>query len=57
MLGCQQCTFKLPVRTPGDGRDKANIREKDVVIFNAIQGIVHLTEGQSVQLKLEFHLK
>lgn len=45
-----------PVGTPGDGGDKANVREKDGVIFDAIQGIVHLTEWQSVQLELELHL-
>lgn len=45
-----------PVRTPGDSRDKANIREKDSIIFDAIQGIMHLTEWQSVQLELELHL-
>lgn len=45
-----------PVGAPGDGGDKANVREKDGIIFDAIQGIVHLTEGQSVQLELELHL-
>lgn len=45
-----------PVGTPGDSRDKANIREKDSIIFDAIQGIMHLTEWQSVQLELELHL-
>lgn len=41
-----------PVGAPWDGGDKANIREKDGIIFDAIQGIVHLTEWQSVQLEL-----
>lgn len=45
-----------PVRAPRDGGDKANVREKDVIFFDAIQGIVHLTEWQSVQLELELHL-
>lgn len=48
-----KCT---PVGAPWDGGDKANIREKDGVIFDAIQGIVHLTEWQSVQLELKLHL-
>lgn len=34
----------IPVWTPGDGGDKANVRKKDGVIFDAIQGIVHLTQ-------------
>lgn len=38
----------IPVGAPGDGGDEANIREKDGVVFDAIQGIVHLTERQSV---------
>ncbi len=52
------CVYKTytPVRAPWDGGDKADIREKDGVIFDAIQGIVHLTEWQSVQLELELHL-
>jgi len=33
----------IPVGAPGDGGDQANIREKDGVIFDAIQGILHLT--------------
>ena len=45
-----------PVGAPWDGWDKANIREKDGIILDAIQGIVHLTEWQSVQLELELHL-
>ncbi len=45
-----------PVGAPGDGGDEANVREKDGIIFDAIQGIVHLTEWQSVQLELELHL-
>lgn len=45
-----------PVGAPWDSRNKANVREEDVVFFNAIQGIVHLTEWQSVQLELELHL-
>ena len=51
------CVEYTPVWTPGDGGDKANVREKDGVIFDAIEGIVHLTERQSVQLELELHLK
>lgn len=47
---------KIPVRAPGDGWGKASIREKDGVVFDAIQGVVHLTQGKSVQLELEFHL-
>lgn len=46
----------IPVGAPGDGGDKANVREEDGVFFDAIQGIVHLTEWQSVQLELELHL-
>lgn len=46
-----------PVGAPWDGGDKADVREKDGIIFDAIQGIVHLTEWQSVQLELELHLR
>lgn len=46
-----------PVGAPWDGGNKANIRKKDGIIFDAIQGIMHLTEWQSVQLELELHLK
>lgn len=46
----------VPVGAPRDGGDKANIREEDGVIFDAIQSIVHFTERQSVQLELELHL-
>lgn len=46
-----------PIGAPGDCGDKANVREKDGVIFDAIQGIVHFTEWQSVQLELQLHLK
>lgn len=45
-----------PVGAPRDGGNKANVWEEDGIIFDAIQGIVHLTEWQSVQLKLELHL-
>lgn len=45
-----------PVGAPRDGGNKANVREEDGIIFDAIQGIVHLTEWQSVQLELELHL-
>lgn len=45
-----------PVGAPGDGGVKGDVREEDAVIFNAIQGILHLTERQSVQLELELHL-
>lgn len=46
----------IPVGAPRDGGNKANVREKDGIIFDAIQGIVHLTQWQSVQLELELHL-
>lgn len=45
-----------PVRAPWDGGDQANVRKKDGVIFDAIQGVVHLTQWQSVQLELQLHL-
>lgn len=45
-----------PVWAPGDGGYKANVREKDGIIFDAIKGIVHLTQWQSVKLELELHL-
>lgn len=45
-----------PVGAPWDGGDQANVRKKDGVIFDAIQGVVHLTQWQSVQLELQLHL-
>lgn len=45
-----------PVGAPWDGGYKANVREKDGIVSDAIQGIVHLTEWQSVQLELKLHL-
>lgn len=45
-----------PVGAPGDGGDQSNVREKDSIIFDAIQSVMHLTERQSVQLELELHL-
>lgn len=45
-----------PVRAPGNGGDQANVRKKDGVVFDAIQGVVHLAERQSVQLELQLHL-
>lgn len=56
MCGIVYIVEYTPVGAPGDSRYKADIREKDGVISDAIQGIVHLTEWQSVQLKLELHL-
>lgn len=41
-----------PVWTPGDSGDEAHIREKNSIIFDSIEGVVHLTEWQSVQLEL-----
>lgn len=46
-----------PVGAPWDGWDEADVREKDGVVFDAVQSVVHLTERQSVQLELELHLK
>lgn len=45
-----------PVGAPGDGGDEPDIREKDGIISDAIQCVVHLTEWLSVQLELELHL-
>lgn len=53
---CDYVRSGIPVWAPGDGGDKANVRKKDGIIFDAIQGIVHLTQWQSVQLELELHL-
>jgi len=49
-----ECT---PVGAPGDGGDHCDVREKDAILFGAIQSIMHLTEWQSVQLELELHLR
>lgn len=46
----------VPVWAPGDGGDEANVREEDGVVFDAIQGVVHLTQRLPVELKLELHL-
>lgn len=46
-----------PVGAPGDGGNKAYVREQDGVVFYAIQGVVHLTQRQPVQLKLQLHLQ
>lgn len=46
-----------PVGAPWNGGDQANVRKKDGVILDAIQGVVHLTEWQSVQLELQLHLR
>lgn len=46
-----------PVWAPWDGGNKANVREKDGILSDAIQGVVHLTEWQSVELELKLNLQ
>lgn len=52
LCACTSVAENLPVWAPRDGGDLTNIRKKDGVIFDAIQSIVHLTQWQSVELKL-----
>lgn len=47
----------VPVGAPGDGGNKAHIGEQDGVVLDAVQGVVHLTQRQPVQLELQLHLQ
>lgn len=46
-----------PVGAPGDGGNKAYVGEQDGVVLDAVQGVVHLTQRQPVQLELQLHLQ
>lgn len=48
--------MSLPVRAPRDCGSRAGVREQDAVILDAVQGVVHFTEGLPVQLELQLHL-
>ena len=52
----QSLPVHVPVGAPWDGGCKADVGEEDGVVFDAVQGIVHLTQRQPVQLELQLHL-
>lgn len=55
--GCGVRRRCAPVGAPGDGGNKAHIGEEDGVVLDAVQGVVHLTQRQPVQLELQLHLQ
>lgn len=46
----------VPVGTPGYGGSHADIWKQNAVVLNPVQGIMHFTEGQPVQLELKLNL-
>ena len=47
----------VPVGAPRYGGHQAGVGEQDVVVLDAVQSVVHLTQRQPVQLELELHLR
>lgn len=47
----------VPVGTPGDGGSHADIGKQNTVVLDPVQGIMHFTEGQAIQLELELNLQ
>lgn len=46
-----------PVGAPGDGGHEAHVGEQDGAVLDAVQGVVHLAQRQSIQLELQLHLQ
>lgn len=60
VVGVVWCSVRrswAPVGAPGNGGNKAYVGEQDGVVLDAVEGVVHLTQRQPVQLELQLHLQ
>lgn len=51
------CWHTIPDGAPGNCGKHADIWKENTVVLDSVQGIMHFTEGQAIELKLKFNLR